>query len=887
MPENERPDPDALLTAVEREEESHQRGKLKIFFGMCAGVGKTFAMLEAAHRKKKEGVEIVIGVIETHKRQETAALVAGLESLPSRDLSYKGVTLKEFDIDGALARKPSLILVDELAHTNAPGSRNLKRWQDVEELLQAGIDVYTTLNTQHLESMNDTVAKITGIVVRETLPDAIFDEADDVELVDLPVAELLQRLKEGKVYMPEQAGRAAENFFQEGKLMALREIALRKTAQRVDFQMTQYRALHAVKGVWQAGERLLVCVGPGPFSTRLIRRTKQMASELKAPWMAVYVETPQKALGDAKREAIENQIRFAQSLGAETAVLQGLKPGEEILRFAREKNVTKIVVGKSRQARWKDILFGSLVDELVRGSGEIDVYSISGEKKEESPKWKAVSTKSPWNQYVAPLLLIGGWTALAKTLFPHIEIINVAMIYLIVNVLIAIRYGQGPSIAAAILSVTLFDFFFVPPYMTFAVHDARYWVTFLVMLLVTILTSRLTIQLRRSAEAASARERYTANLYGLSREMLKNRNTREICNTVARHLAQVSHADVILLLGSEPELMFLEASSNPEWHFNETDRAVAQWVCKNAKPAGLGTQTLPSAKALFFPLVASRGTIGVVGLRPQEEEASFLETTRQHFVENVIGQGALAIERAMLAEEAQSAEIEAEREGLISSLLSSVSHDLRTPLTSIAGAAGTLRAQGEKLAPEDRRHLLESIESESARLNRLVENILQVTKIESGNISIRKEKHSLEEIIGSALNRLDPQLRGRKIATDIPDDLPLVPMDGLLIEQVLINLLENAARYTPPGSPIDIKAVRNGTKVSVEVADRGPGVPMHDRSRIFEKFYRSGKKDIWGSGLGLAICQGVLKVHHGEIGVKERDGGGSVFYFSLPLSDNE
>jgi two-component system sensor histidine kinase KdpD len=880
-----RPNPDALLTAIERDEASQKRGKLKIFFGMCAGVGKTYAMLEAAQRKRKEGIDVAIGVIETHKRQETAALVGGLESLPLRDIDYKGVTLKELDIDGALKRSPALILVDELAHTNAPGSRNLKRWQDVEELLQAGIDVYTTLNTQHLESMNDTVARITGIIVRETLPDAIFDEADDVELVDLPVAELLQRLKVGKVYMPEQAGRASENFFQEGNLMALREIALRKTAQRVDFQMNQYRTLHAVKGVWQAGERLLVCVGPGPFSARLIRRTKQMAGELKAPWMAVYVETPQKAMSEAKREAVENQIRFAQSLGAETAVLQGLKPGEEILKCAREKNVTKIVVGKTRQPRWKDFLFGSLVDELVRGSGDIDVYSISGEKGEQSPKWKPESRRSPWSQYVAPLLLVAGWTVLAKWFLPRVEIINIAMVYLLLNVALAVRYGQGPSIAAAVSSVACFDFFFVPPYFTFVVSDARYWVTFLVMLSVTVLTSRLTIQLRRSAEAASARERYTSNLYALSREMLKSRNTREISAAVARHLSEVAHGDAIILLGSEPELMFLEASSNPEWHFDPTDRAVAEWVCKNGKLAGLGTQTLPSAKAVFFPLVASRGVIGVVGIRPQEGSTTLEETTGQHFVENVIGQGALAIERAMLAEEAQTAEIDAEREGLMSSLLSSVSHDLRTPLTSIAGAAGTLLAQDKKLSEDDRRRLLESIESESARLNRLVENILQITKIESGNVAVRKEKHSLEEIVGSALNRVDAQIRGRKITIDLPDDLPLVPMDGLLIEQVLINLLENASRYTPSDSPIGVRAFRNGTKAVVEVFDRGPGVPSQERTRIFEKFYRSGRKDVWGSGLGLAICQGILKVHDGEVGMKDRDGGGSIFYFTLPLEN--
>jgi len=882
MPDISRPNPERLLEAVSKEEPSKKLGRLKIFFGACAGVGKTFTMLEAAQNKKKQGSDVVIGVVETHGRRETEPLTSGLEHLPKKNIEYRDVALKEFDLDSALSRKPALILIDELAHTNAPGSRHLKRWQDIEELLQVGIDVYTTLNIQHLESLNDTVAKITGTIVRETVPDSIFDESDEVELVDLPVAELLQRLKEGKVYMREQAGKALENFFQEGNLIALRELALRKTAQRVDFQMHQYRALHSVQDIWQTGEHLLVCIGPSPFSTRLIRRTKQLANELKAPWIAVYVETLQKQISEEEHQAIEKQLRFAESLGAETAVLQGLKPSDEILKLAHEKNITKIVVGKPNHFRLWDIIFGSFVDRLIRGSSDIDVYSISGTEKEEGPKERELNTGAPWTHYVTSLLVVTGWTALMKGLFPNIELVNLAMTYLVINVLIAIRYGQGPSIVSAILGVASFDFFFVPPYYTFSVHDARYWVTFSVMLMVTILTSRLTIRLRRSAENASARERYTANLYALSREMLANTNTGEISTTMANHLSQVVHGDVIVLLGLEPELMFLEATSNHQWHFDETDKAVAQWVHKNSKIAGFGTQTLPLAKAIFFPLVASRGIIGVLGIRPHEKVSSF-QSTDQHFVESVIRQGALAIERAMLAEEASTAEMETERERLISSLLSSVSHDLRTPLTSISGAASTLLAPESRLSSEDRMRLLETINDESVRLNRLVENILQITKIESGNVTLRKEMNSLEEIIGSALNHLESFLGTRKITTDIPADLPLIPLDGILIEQVLVNLFENALRYTPGGSPIDIRAFQDGKQVCVEVLDRGLGIPQQEQSRIFEKFYRSGKHDILGSGLGLAICEGILKAHGGKISVRNREGGGSIFYFWLPL----
>ncbi len=881
-----RPNPDTLLTTVEREEESQKQGKLKIFFGACAGVGKTYAMLEAARHKKRDGVDVVIGYVEPHKRQETEALIGDLERILTVGVPYKGVTLQEFDLDAALQRKPKLILVDELAHTNAPGSRHIKRWQDIEELLQSGIDVYSTLNAQHLESLNDTIAKITGVIVRETIPDSVFDEADDVELVDLPVAELLQRLKAGKVYMPDQAGRAVENFFQEGNLIALREMALRKTAQRVDAQMAKYRSLHSVHTIWQSGERLLVCISPSPFSTQLIRRTKQLASDSRAPWVAVYVEVPQKPTSELEREAIEKQLRFAESLGAETTILQGLNPTEEILRFAHEKNVTKIVVGKPSHSRLKDIFFGSFVDKLIRQSGEIDVYSIYGEKKGKAPRQKKISRETPWTDYITPSILILAGTLFLKKFSPHTELVNLAMLYLITNVWIAIRYGQGPSLVSTLLSVASFDFFFVPPFFTFAVADSRYFVTFFIMFAVTLLTSRLMVQLRRSAQAASTRERYTANLYALSREMLKSRTTREISENATRHLSQVVQGDVVILLGTEPGLMFLEATSNPNWNFKNTDWAVAQWVCKNEKIAGFGTQTLPSAKAIFFPLIANRGVIGTIGIRPQRETLAY-ESTDQHFIESVIGQAALAIERAMLSEEAKAAEIEAEREGLMSTLLSSVSHDLRTPLTSIAGAASALLIQnqkGQKLSQEDQKRLLETINDESARLNRLVENILQITKIESGNIHIRKENQSLEEIIGSSLNRLDSLLQGRKITTEIPNNLPLVPMDALLIEQVFINLLENAIRYTPNDSPIDIRAFHDKNKIWVEILDRGNGIPQQDHTRIFEKFYRGNQKNTWGSGLGLAICQGILKAHEGKMRVKDREDGGSIFSFFLPFT---
>lgn len=883
-----RPNPDRLLEAVS--DQNNQRGKLKIFFGACPGVGKTYAMLSAAHRKKKQGIDSVIGIVETHGRSDTAALISDLEQLPMKEVDHRGVKLKEFDIDAALSRKPSIILVDELAHTNAPNSRNMKRWQDIEELLQAGIDVYSTLNAQHLETVNDTVAKITGVVVRETVPDHVFDKADEVELIDLPVPELLQRLQEGKVYFSEQAVRAQENFFQEGNLMALREIALRKTAQRVDHQMHQYRTLHAVHDIWQAVERCLVCVGPSPFSTQLIRRTKELAQTLKAPWVAVYVEVLHKKISTEEREAVEKQLRFAESLGAETVVLQGTDISEEVLKFAREKNVTKIVLGKPTHPHWKDFLFGSFVDRLLRRSGDIDVYSISSESTEKSKP--GLFFKRPqemtWTHYVTSFLMVSVWTALFKIFFPRVELINLAMTYLIINVLISLRYGQGPALFASLMSIACFDFFFIPPYLTFSVHDARYVVTFIVMFVVTVLTSRLMTRLRQSAEAASARERFTSSLYALSREMLKDPLFREIPHAVVRHLSQSISADVVMFLGTEPELLFLEASSNPAWHFTSSDQAVAQWVFKNAKVAGLGTSTLPSAKALFFPLIASRGVLGVVGLKPfrkvEDHEPAF-ESSEEHFIESVLNQAALSIEKAMLSEEAHETEKEVERERLTSTLLSSVSHDLRTPLTSISGSATTLLTllDHKNSSDTNQRRLLETIVDESDRLNRLVTNILHITRLESGQIHLRKDLHSLEEIIGSTLNRLENTLKNRPITIHLPENLPLIPLDDLLMEQVFLNLIENACRYTPEGSPIDIEAIQNHDTVRVLVKDTGPGIPVADQKKVFEKFYRRNSSDIMGTGLGLAICSGIIKIHGGNIGVENREGGGSIFYIDLPL----
>src|SRR5881296_914277 len=696
----QRPNPDALLARVQEEEARRRRGKLKVFFGAAAGVGKTYAMLEAAREQRDDGVDVVVGFVETHGRVETEALLQGLEVLPSRSVEYRGSTLRDLDLDGALARRPTLILVDELAHTNAAGSRHAKRWQDVDELLAAGINVYTTVNVQHVESLNDVVAKITGVVVRETVPDSILEEADEVELIDLPPDDLLQRFKEGKVYVPELAEEALRHFFRKGNLIALRELALRRTAERVDAQMRVYMREHAIEKAWPAGERLLVCLGPSPASARLVRAAKRMADRLGAPWIAAYVETPQ--LPQAARDGVIQTMRLAGQLGAETMTLSGQRMSEEILAYAHTHNVTKLIVGKPTRGLWKRIFIGSIVDALVQGSGDIDVYVISGER--------------------------------------------------------------GPSLAASVLSVGAFDFFFVPPYYTFAVSDVRYLFTFTVMLLVGLVISGLTVRVRTQAVAAREREQRTAALYAMSRELASTRGVDALLTVVVRHISEVFHGGVALLLPEVDDR--LVAWPGGQYEVDGNELGVGRWVYEHRQLAGLGTSTLPGASALYLPLAASRGPVGVLGVRPANSHA--LDAPEQlHQLETFANQIALAIERANLANEAQDAQVRIETERLRNSLLSSVSHDLRTPLATITGAISTILDGGARLDTQTRHELLESVREEAERLNRLVQNLLEMTRLESGALQLRREWHPLEEVIGAALTRLGKRLADRRVTTSI------------------------------------------------------------------------------------------------------------------------
>ena len=891
---DQRPDPDALLARVQQEEARSRRGRLKIFFGAAPGVGKSYAMLEAARAQKAAGVDVVVGYVELHGRRDTEALLEGLETLPPQRLEHRGIALAEFDLDGALARAPKLVVVDELAHTNHPGARHPKRWMDVEELLGAGIDVYTTVNVQHVESLNDVVAQITGVAVKETVPDRVFDAADEVELVDLPPDELLQRLKDGKVYVEEKIRHALTSFFRKGNLIALRQLALRATADRVDTSMREYRAQHAIADTWPAGERVLVCVGPDPLSARLVRSARRLANALHAQWLAVYVETPKLTrLPRSARDRVLDTLKLAESLGADTANLSGEGVADELLAFARTRNVSKIIVGKPARGRWHDRLRPSLVDEIVRASGDIDVYVITGEAGAESPAPPRLPQRSSqWPAYARSAAVVVAVTLLCQLLFGHIERTNLVMLYLLGTVFIAVRYGRGPSAFAAMLSVGLFDFLFVPPLYTFAIADAQYLITFAVMLLTALVISNLAALGKRQASVARQRERRSGELFDLSRELAQGADIKELGAILCRHVVATIEGDAAVLLPDadgriqDPAHFCARgvASANQaRYPVPGNDLGIAQWAFDHRQKAGRNTDTLASADAVYLPLNALGRCIGVFGLRPRDPRQ--LEIPEQvHLLEAFVTQTAVAMERVQLAQASQVADARVESERLRNVLLASISHDFRTPLASIIGAASTLLDAAAATLPEQRRRaLLQSLLAESQRLHRLVGNLLELTRLTSGPVQLKRDWVALDELVGAVLNRLHEALPGREVALDIAPDLPLLRCDEVMLEQVLFNLVENAQKHTPPGTAIRIAARAFPASIEVRVADRGPGLPAGQEQSVFEKFHRGrGEAAQSGFGLGLTICKAIVEAHGGEIRARNLPEGGAEFVFSLP-----
>jgi two-component system sensor histidine kinase KdpD len=884
MSDSKRPSPEEFLARARAEEERLSRAKLKIFFGACAGVGKTYTMLVDAHERKRAGADVIVGLVETHGRRETEALLEGLEAIPRRTIEYRGTRLQEFDLDAALARKPALVLLDELAHTNAPGSRHRKRWQDIEELLAAGIDVYTTLNVQHIESLVDVVADITGVVMRESVPDSIVERADEIELVDLPPDDLLQRLREGKVYLPEQAEWARENFFRKPSLIALRELALRQTAQRVDAQMEFYRRTEGIAAPWAVRERMLVCIGDPAQGVRLVRAARRLAGALRADWIVVHVETPGQLLESrSDRDYLVGVLDFAFEMGAETQLLTGLRVRDEILAFARARNVSRIVIGQSRRPPWLEMVRRSLASELMRGA-DADVWVIRGEEEPD----RAEPQRRPrqpiaWRGYPGTALIVALCTGVATVMNRTFELPNLAMVYLVGVVVTAMAFGRGPAIAASILGVAAFDIFFVSPRYTFQVADTQYLVTFAVMLLVAVVIGTLTSRLREQLGLARREQRRTAAQYRLSHELAARSTLREILGAAVDRIAEIMEGKVAILLPDEGGRLAVVSGDGSLFGGGEHERAVAQWAFDNGKTAGLGTQTLSGARGRHIPLVGASRVLGVLAIQPRH--ASRLrdpDTTR--IIDALVSQTAVAVERSSLAEAAERARTEAETERARSALLSSVSHDLRTPLAAITGAATSLLEDKAALPEATRRDLAETIADEAGRLNRLIGDLLEMTRLESGALRVRKEWHSLEEVVGAALSGLEAQLRDRPILVDIAPDLPLVPLDDVLFEQVVRNLVENSDRYSPKGQAIELSARIEEKQLRFTVADRGPGLLPGEEQRAFEKFYRGpDSTDRYGAGLGLAICKGIVEAHGGRIGGTNRPGGGAEFTVWLPV----
>jgi len=889
MADSERRDPDKLLAAVQREEARARRGRLKIFFGASAGVGKTFSMLEAARAARKDHVDIVVGYVEPHGRVDTERLLEGLEQLPPLRVNYRGLVRSEFDLDAALRRAPVIMLVDELAHSNLmegqPLPRHAKRWQDIEELLDAGINVWTTLNVQHLESLNDVVAGITGIRQRETLPDRIFDEADEVELIDLPPDDLLQRLQAGRVYVPDQAATAVERFFRKPNLLALRELALRRTADRVDRAARAYTAADGSSRPWLARDRFLIAVAPDEQGEHLVRVGKRFADALDAEWLVVSVETPDLLrLGETARNRRIDVLRLAESLGAQTVTLDGPSASAALIDYARVRGVTRIVVGEARRRGWRAALRPSTPAKLVRHGGGFDVSVIA--RSAEGDPQRRTERPGPaevrWGRYWAALLVSGLCTGVAALMYPHFELTNLVMVYLLGATVAALRLGRGPAILTAVVNVAAFDFCFVPPQFTFAVSDLQYVVTFAVMLLVALIIASLVANVRAQTRVAGARERRTALLYAMSRELAASRTQENLARIAVKHVAETFAAQAEVLFPDPQGHIRQLREMSPGAGTAMTDLSVAQWVFDHGQPAGLGTDTLPAASAQYQPLKCSRGTLGVLAVTPSQRRRLLLPE-QQHLLETFAAQIGLAIERALLAEEAEHARVAAETESLRNTLLGSISHDLRTPLAVIAGASSALRDPQLGLDAATRTRLAASIESKAQEMSEIISNVLDLMRFEAGEFKLRLDWQTMDDLVGTALNRIGDRLRDHPVELQLSTDLPPVHVDAPLVTQVFTNLLENAARHTPPGSRIRISAMPADNMVSVIVEDDGPGLPPGDPDRLFAKFQRGHEESsAGGAGLGLAICRFIVNAHGGQIRAERRDGGGARFVFSLP-----
>jgi two-component system, OmpR family, sensor histidine kinase KdpD len=888
----ERPSPEALLEAARREE--RRVGKLRIFVGAAPGVGKTYEMLQQAQARKKDGYDIVVGIVETHGRKETEALLTGLEIVPRRQIDYKGQALTEMDVDAIITRHPQIVLVDELAHTNAEGSRHPKRYLDIEELMSYGIDVYTTVNIQHIESLNDVVAQITHVRVRETVPDAVFDRADAVELVDLTPDDLIERLKEGKVYVPKQAERALQHFFSPANLTALRELALRRTAERVDEQLLTEMQAHAIQGPWAAGERIVVCVSEDPRCAGLVRYAKRLADRLHGPWTALYIEGRRAVqLSEEERDRVADTLRLAETLGGEPVTLPAGSHGiaDDVIGYAHAHNVTQIIIGKSTRPRWFEMLHGSVVHDLVRRSGNISVHVIAGDLLPGAPVPKKTVRTAEEKQafgpgpYLFATLAVALALGAAELVNYSIGVENTDLVFLTAIVGVAVRFGLLPSLFASVVSAFCYNFFFLPPIYTLTIADPHNIAAFALFTVVAVIVSHVAARGRVQAITAQARVRTVESLYSFSRKLAGAGTLDDVLWATAFQTAMMLRVRAVLLLPDKGVLR-IKTGYPPEDMLDDADIAAAKWSFENNRVAGRGSETLPGAKWLFLPMRTGRGAIGVVGI-DSDKTGPWLTPDQRRLLDALSDQGALAIERVQLVEDMERVQRSAETERLRAALLTSISHDLKTPLASVLGSAGTLRDLGNKLTDDEKVELLSTVIEESERLNRFIANLLDMTRLESGAVTPKLAPHDPSEIIGSTLQRASKILRDHPVWLDLASDLPMVSLDAVLFEQVLFNLLDNAAKYAAPSTTVSIRTWRDQDSVILQVIDEGEGIEQADLEHIFDKFYRVQKTDQVrpGTGLGLAISRGFVEAMKGTIVAANRpDRRGAMFTITLPIS---
>jgi len=883
---DQRPNPDELLEKMQREQEKARRGKLKLFFGASAGVGKTYAMLAAARQMRAQGVNVVIGVVETHGRKETEAMTEGLEILPLREIPYRDRVLKEFDLDGALARKPEVIMVDELAHSNVAGSRHPKRWQDVEELLAAGIDVCSTVNVQHLETLNDVVSGITGINVWETIPDRVFEEANEVVLVDLPPDELLQRLKEGKVYLAHQAERAIQNFFRKGNLIALRELALRRTADRVDEEMQQYRRDLSVVPVWKARESILACIGAGEGGDKIVRSAARLAGLLDAPWHVIYIETPElQGLPDHKRHQTLKTLKQAQDMGAETASLSGSDAAEIAVQYARQHNLVIVMAGRDHPRPWSPWR-RTFAEQVGALAPDLDVVQVSRADStgrhgfaQSLLRRQVERMENDWRGYAMAALACALATLIATPLHTVFELSNIVMLFLMTVVFVALRYGRGPAVLASFLSVGAFDFFYVAPRFTFAVSDVQYLMTFVVMLAVGLITGQLTAGLKYQARIATSREARFRALYEMSRDLSGALIPEQIAEICGRFIESQFGAQASIILADLDNHLKppLAATSKPP----VIDHGIAQWAFDHEEAAGNGTDTLSGSPVLYLPLKAPMRVRGVFVFEPLEPKL-LMTPEQRRLLETFARLIAIALERIHYVEIAQSTTVTMESERLRNSLLSAISHDLRTPLSVLVGLADSMALS--KPPPSGQQlEIAAAMRAEAMRMTALVNNLLDMARLQAGVVKLNRQWCPLEEVVESALRAVGSSLVHHQVSVRLEENLPLLEIDAVLMERVFCNLLENAAKYTPAGSTIEIGATAAEQDVTIWVEDNGSGLPKGKEEEIFKKFERGQKENATpGVGLGLAICRAIIEAHGGGIQAENRKTGGARFVFALP-----